>query len=110
MSYLLSLINDDRYFDDSDLDDLSLKNLIPSPKNDADHPETSEFLCYHINDTRVIQVIRVMNHTHCLFERVVFPMERILFVAIPDAYLEIYESVLDGTVSERIDCDSLRVS
>jgi hypothetical protein len=105
MSYLLSLINTDPSLNDPSLKDLNLLQHLDGPI-----PETADFLCYHINDTRVIQVIRVMDQSHCLFERVVFPMERILFVAIPEAYLEIYESVLDGTISERISCESLRVS
>lgn len=95
MSYLLSLVNE---------------NPSLSQNLERATPETAGFLCYHVNYSRVIQVIRVMDQDNCLFERIVFPMERILFIAVPGVYLEVYESVVDGTISERIDCESLRVS
>jgi hypothetical protein len=71
--------------------------------------EFTEILCYYINDTSNIQIIRAISGGLCYFERVVFSKERILFTAFPEAYLEINSSSINGTQSNKIDCKLLRV-
>jgi hypothetical protein len=67
-------------------------------------------LCYYINSTEDIQVIRVMSEAMCHFERSVFAEERILFEAFPESYLEIYTPSLRGTRLSRVDCKLLQVN
>jgi hypothetical protein len=72
--------------------------------------ESTQILCYYINDTSYIQIIRVMRGVRCHFERTVFPRERILFEALPESYLEVYSSLINGTQSTTIDCKLLHVN
>jgi hypothetical protein len=51
-----------------------------------------------------------MSEAMCHFERIVFAGERILFEALPDSYLEIYSSRLEGTRMSRVACRLLRVN
>lgn len=87
MAYLLSLVNAE----------------LPSQ-------EPTQILCYYINNTRHIQIIRVMRGVRCHFERTVFAGERILFEALPESYLEVYSSLISGTRSTTIDCKLLHVN
>lgn len=76
----------------------------------AESPEEStQVLCYYINDTSNLQIIRAMSGAKCHFERIVFSKERILFEAFLGSYLEVYSSLLEGTQSSRIDCKLLQV-
>lgn len=72
--------------------------------------ETNQVLCYYMNDTSYIQIIRVMSGTRCHFEHVVFIGERILFLALPESYLEIYSSQTNAMRSSRIDCKLLHIN
>lgn len=47
-------------------------------------------LCYYTNHDRTIKVARITNIANWYFERVVFPGERLLFEALPEAQLEVY--------------------
>ena len=68
-------------------------------------------LCYYGNFTSQIQIARVTNIPNLNFERVVFPGDRLLFEAAPEAQLEVYitktgrEFLLD-----KISCDRLCVN
>lgn len=67
------------------------------------------FCCY-TNSTREIKLARIVNIPNWYFERVIFPGEKLLFEALPEAELEIYV----GTVStiapaEMISCGRLIV-
>ncbi len=67
-------------------------------------------LCYYINSTAQIQQARVANIPNWLFERVLFPGQRLLFDAIPDAMLEIHTcSTLGEILLQRIPCFRLQV-
>ena len=46
--------------------------------------------CCYINDTHKIKIARITNISNWYFERVVFPGEKLLFEALPEAKLEIY--------------------
>ena len=77
-------------------------NSLPSKYN-------HRILCGYVNATSQIQIIRVANIPSWYFERVVFPKQRLLFEALPEAQLEIYTGEFAGTLlAERIACDRLR--
>ncbi|HEY9908283.1 MAG TPA: DUF1830 domain-containing protein [Thermosynechococcaceae cyanobacterium] len=67
-------------------------------------------LCCYINDAHKIKIARISNIPSWYFERVVFPGERLLFEALPQAQLEIYVTNF-STVSlvEMIGCDRLAI-
>lgn len=67
-------------------------------------------LCCYVNNTGKIQVSRISNIENWYFERVVFPGERLLFEALPQAELEIHQCTLNGNIiSDRILCQNLQV-
>ncbi|MBD1920913.1 DUF1830 domain-containing protein [Microcoleus sp. FACHB-831] len=69
------------------------------------------FLCFYTNYTSKIQVAKINNIKDCNFERVVFPGQRMLFEAMPNAQLEIHTSGTGKEIlSDRINCDGLRVN
>lgn len=66
-------------------------------------------LCYYVNFTHKIQIIRIVNISGWYFERVVFPRERIVFEALPEAQLEVHTTRLDQPILlEHIACNRLR--
>jgi len=73
--------------------------------------ELSErILCCYINHTSTMQIARISNIANWYFERTIFPGERLLFEALPEAELEIWQSSETGTVNfDKILCDRLRV-
>lgn len=50
----------------------------------------NRILCGYVNDTHNLKIARITNISNWYFERVVFPRERLLFEALPEARLEIY--------------------
>jgi len=72
--------------------------------------ESNRSLCYYINDTSHVQVIRAMSRATCHFERSVLAGEGVLFEAAPEFYLEIYSPLMHGTRSRKIACKALQVS
>lgn len=71
---------------------------------------SEHILCFHINTTNQIQIIRITNISALQFERVVFPGQRLMFEAVPDAKLEIFTSEKNSTtISYVIPCQQLRV-
>jgi Domain of unknown function (DUF1830) len=71
--------------------------------------EPGQVLCYYINRTNETQIIHVMNPSNNQLKYVVFPEERILFTAFPDAHLEINLSRTDGTFLDKIPCNLLNI-
>ena len=77
--------------------------------------ESSEpILCFYTNCTSKIQIVRVNSIQKFDFERIVFPGQRLLFKALPDAQLEIHtnrkESLTEiSNLVEVISCVHLRV-
>ncbi len=47
------------------------------------------FLCSYANATDQMQIIRIINIPNLHWERVIFPRERLMFEALPEAKLEI---------------------
>lgn len=69
------------------------------------YPE--KILCFYINATSRIQLIRMTNLTDVPWERVIFLGQRLLFEAVPSAQLEIHTDEIDIIL---IPCPQLRVN
>ncbi|MBM0742510.1 DUF1830 domain-containing protein [Phormidium sp. CLA17] len=71
---------------------------------------SNRILCYYVNTTTQIQKAKILTIPNWLFERVIFPHQRLLFEAIPDALLEIHSCAAAGeTLLSKIPCLHLRV-
>jgi hypothetical protein len=67
-------------------------------------------LCCYVNATSQIQIARITNIENWYFERVVFPGQRLVFEALPDALLEIHTGMMASAIlSDTIPCHKLRV-
>jgi Domain of unknown function (DUF1830) len=67
-------------------------------------------LCCYVNVTSKIQVARISNIANWYFERVVFPGQRLMFEAVPQALLEIHTGMMASAIlSDTIPCDRLRI-
>lgn len=77
----------------------------PIPSDSSDR-----LLCCYVNATNQIQIARITNIPNWYFERVVFPGQRLLFEALPDAHLEIHTGMMASAIlSDTIACSSLCV-
>lgn len=67
-------------------------------------------LCCYVNATNKIQIVRISNIANWYFERVVFPGQRLVFEALPDAQLEIHSGMMASAIlADTIPCDRLRI-
>ncbi|HLO51412.1 MAG TPA: DUF1830 domain-containing protein [Kamptonema sp.] len=67
-------------------------------------------LCYYANPTKQIQIVRITNIANWYFEKVVFPQQRLMFEAVPEAVLEISTgTIASSLLSEKIPCHLLCV-
>lgn len=72
---------------------------------------TERIICCYINQTRRIEIVRISNVENWYFERVVFPGERLLLEAIPEAHLEVYAMLWSNVILvNRIRCIRLGVN
>lgn len=72
---------------------------------------SNRILCCYVNTTTQIQKAKILTIPNWLFERVVFPQQRLLFEAIPDAFLEIHSCAAAGeALLSKIPCFHLQVS
>lgn len=70
----------------------------------------SAVLCCYVNATSHIQIARITNVSSWYFERVVFPGQRLVFEAVPDAHLEIHCGTMASSIlSDTIPCDRLSI-
>lgn len=77
--------------------------LDPIPSDSSKH-----LLCCYVNATSKIQVARITNIPNWYFERVVFPGQRLVFEALPEAQLEIHSGMMASAIlSDRIPCPQL---
>lgn len=68
------------------------------------------FCCY-VNATSQIQVVRITNVPNWYFERVVFPGQRLVFEALPEALLEIHTGMMASSIlSDTIPCEHLSIN
>jgi hypothetical protein len=79
--------------------------LDPLPSN-----ESTSILCCYVNATSQMQIARIANIPNWYFERVVFPGQRLVFEALPEAQLEIHTGMMaSAIISDTIPCDRLSV-
>ena len=72
---------------------------------------SSKILCCYINKTNQIQVGRIANIPDWYFERVIFPGQRLLFEAPPEAELEIHTTYMASSIlSDHLKCECLRLN
>lgn len=72
---------------------------------------SGRILCCYMNATSFIQSVRIANIPDLYFERVVFPGERLLFEALPEARLEIHTCAIDSAIiSDTMLCKRLRIA
>ncbi|NJL84024.1 MAG: DUF1830 domain-containing protein [Chloroflexaceae bacterium] len=65
-------------------------------------------LCCYVNATSHMQVARISNIDNWYFERVVFPGQRLVFEALPEALLEIHSGMMASAIlSDTIPCKRL---
>ena len=70
--------------------------------------ENSHVLCCYVNATSQIQIARITNISNWYFERVVFPGQRLVFEAQPQAILEIHSGMMASSIlSDTIPCQRL---
>lgn len=75
------------------------------------HNENDAILCCYVNATSQIQIARITNIGNWYFERVVFPGQRLVFEALPEALLEIHSGMMASAIlSDTIPCQQLSVS
>ncbi|MFB2894500.1 DUF1830 domain-containing protein [Aerosakkonemataceae cyanobacterium BLCC-F50] len=55
-------------------------------------------LCYYANPTQQIQIIRITNIPNWRFEKVVFPQQRLMFEAFPEAILEVHTGFMGSAI------------
>ena len=71
---------------------------------------SAKILCCYTNKTNQIQIGRITNVADWYFERVIFPGQRLLFEATPEAELEIHTGYMASSIlSDHIKCDRLRL-
>lgn len=76
---------------------------------DLTTPEAPIVCCYE-NLTPKLQVVRITNIPNWYFEKVVFPKQRLLFEALPQASLEVYTGdIAQAILADHIPCDRLQV-
>ena len=77
----------------------------PVPSDNKDY-----ILCCYVNATSQIQIARITNINNWYFERVVFPGQRLVFEAMPEALLEIHTGMMATAIlSDTIPCDRLMI-
>lgn len=82
--------------------DLSVEGLAQCPKH---------VLCYYVNQTTQIHIIRINNCPIFYFERVVFPQQHFLFTAPKAAQIEVYTSeIASAVLLDRIPSEQLSVN
>ncbi|MEM9567153.1 MAG: DUF1830 domain-containing protein [Cyanobacteria bacterium P01_E01_bin.34] len=72
--------------------------------------ESRRLTCCYVNASSSIQVARISNVENWYFERVVFPGQRLMFEAVPQACLEIHTGMMASAfLTDTILCSSLAV-
>lgn len=83
-----------------------MTQLSSAPLSDG----VDRVLCYYINATSQLQIARITDLSTGCFERMIFPGQRLLFEAPPDALLEIHSpKAMNTSLLTQIPCEQLRV-
>ncbi|HEY9796672.1 MAG TPA: DUF1830 domain-containing protein [Leptolyngbyaceae cyanobacterium] len=87
-----------------------MNQILASSEKALASEYSDRVLCFYINTTSRIQIIRITNIPHLFWERVVFPGQRVMFEAVTEAQLEINTSESGSTIlSDIIPCQQLRL-
>lgn len=77
----------------------------PLPSDSSD-----PIVCCYVNATSQIQIARITNVSNWYFERVVFPGQRLVFEALPEAQLEIHTGMMASAIlSDTLPCTRLQI-
>lgn len=72
---------------------------------------SGRIVCFYINTTNRIQVIRITTISNFYLERVVFPGQRLMFEAVAEAKLELYTNENATAIcADTIPCDRLQIT
>ena len=72
---------------------------------------SSHILCCYVNASSKMQIARITNVPNWYFERVVFPGQRLVFEAPPEALLEIHKgSMASAILGDTIPCERLQIA
>ncbi len=69
-----------------------MTSRLASAKNSLIFESDRQLLCLHINVSSHLQIIRIVTIPKLVFERVIFPGQRLIFEAQPETQVEIYTS------------------
>jgi hypothetical protein len=73
--------------------------------------QTNFLLCCYVNASSHIQIARITNIPNWYFERVVFPGQRLVFEALPQAQLEIHTGMMASSIlSDTLPCERLCIT
>lgn len=71
---------------------------------------SDRILCYYVNLSDRLQIARIRNVPGLRFERLIFPNQRLLFEATPEALLEIdFGTTQNSAPLQQISCLQLQV-
>ncbi len=86
---------------------------IQSRKINANSLENqlNQLTCIYRNESEIIQIIRISQTNVAFFERVVLPNQCVQFCTSADAFLEVCEGVMSGSIqSDMIPCCELAIA
>ncbi len=84
-----------------------MKQTVAPCEQSPTSESSDRILCLHTNVTDRIQIIKITNIPNWYFERIVFPGQRLIFEAAPEAELEIHTSEVTTIL---IRCQKLSLS
>lgn len=71
--------------------------------------DSKHLLCCYVNATPQLQIVRISNIPRYYLERTVFPGQRLLFEALPEAKLEVHSSDMASAIlTDTISCHRLQ--
>ena len=83
---------------------------MPPVTNSTLTHQASKTLCYYFNSTNKIQLIRLWSGKKYSLEKIIFPLQRVLFEAKPEEILEVHTKHKGEQILESIfTCNSLKV-
>ncbi|HEY9880680.1 MAG TPA: DUF1830 domain-containing protein [Leptolyngbyaceae cyanobacterium] len=87
-----------------------LKDMLETTLSRPHLETANNILCCYQNTTSQIQVVRVFDSLPRIFEKIVFPGERLLFEAFSHAELQVYTNSAECSAEvNRILCSQLQV-
>ena len=84
-----------------------MNQILASSEKALASDYSDRVLCFYVNTTSRIQIIRITNIPNLHWERVAFPGQRLMFEAATEAKLEINTS---ETLTLIVPCQKLRIT